>query len=48
MDFTMCNSTDINWYVRMPRDLPPVIPKEEMQPKLCKEVGVILEPTFTV
>ena len=31
LNFTLCNTADIDWYVRMPTDPPLVASKDEMQ-----------------
>ena len=46
VDFPTGNSADIDWYVRMPTDPPPVDPWDETLPVLCEEEGAIVEPTF--
>ena len=45
MDFPSFINANINWYVKMPGDLPPVDPRDEMLPQLCEEEGATLEPT---
>ena len=44
VDFPRCNNADIDWYVTMPTDTPPVDPKVEVLPELCKEQDATLEP----
>ena len=44
-DFPSGNSTDTDWYLRMPMDPPLVDPKDEMQPELCEEASATQEPT---
>ena len=48
MDFPRGNSADIDWYMRMSRDLALVDPKVEMLLELCEEESVTLEPTFPI
>ena len=42
----MCKSADIDCYVRMPTDPPPVDPKDEIQLELYEEAVATWEPIF--
>ena len=44
----MFNNYDMDWYIRMPTDKPPVDPKVEKQPELCEEEGTTLKPPLPV
>ena len=46
LDFSRCNNSDIDWYMMMQTDLPPVGPKVEMLLELWKEEDAFLEQTF--
>ena len=48
VDFPRCDNADTYYYVRMPKDPPPVDSKVGMQSKLCEEEGATLEPIFPI
>ena len=46
MDFPRCNIADIDCYIKMSTDPPPVDPKVEMLSELCQEEDATLKPTL--
>ena len=46
VDFLRYNNADIDWYMKMPTNAPPVDPKVEIPLEICEEECVILEQIF--
>ena len=48
MEFPRCNNTGIEWYRRMPRNLPLVDPQDKKAPEQCEKGDATLEATHPI